>query len=138
MFAVRLHVRFDLVGSQLRARDLLPARVADERREVSDDQRHVVTACRKALEAIQHDHEAKVEVGARWIDAEFHVERSPERQTRSKLFDGFDVLEAVEEILGVVKVRWLHFRSMIVTPCEPSSSLPYRRLATAGWPRRKS
>ena len=96
LLAVGVHVGFDFLRRQLRARNVLPARIADARREVADDQRDVVTRFRKALKLVQHDHEAEVQIGARRIDSELNVERTAELQTRFELGGRFDVVESVE------------------------------------------
>ncbi len=107
-----------------RAHRVAAARVADARGEIADDQRYVVTRFGKALQLVQHDHEAQVQIGAGRIDAEFDVERTPQLQACAKVIGSFDVVESIEQELDVGKARVSHPSSNIVTPPEPSSSLP--------------
>ena len=84
LLAVGLHVRFDLFARELRPRHVAPARIADARRKVADDQRHAMAGLGETLKRMQHDHEAEMQVGARRIDAEFHVQRPPGLKRSSK------------------------------------------------------
>ena len=133
---VGAHVGFDLFARKLRPRYVPAARIADPRGEVADDQRNSMAGLGKTLQRMQHDHEAQMQVGTRGIDPELNAQRPPQTQPLLEIRDGFDVLESLEQI---ARAGRLHVRSSInVTPVEPSSSLPYRRLLTPAWPRRYS
>ena len=78
-----------------------------------------MTRPRESIELVQHHHETKMQVWTRRIDPEFDAQRTPRLQSLSKIGDGFDVIETVEQLGGG------HARtSTMVTPVEPSSSLP--------------
>jgi hypothetical protein len=78
-----------------------------------------MAGAREAVELVEHDHESQVQVGTRRIDAEFDAQRSAGSQPLLEVHNGLDVIETVEQ-LGGVQTR----NSTIVTPVEPSSSLP--------------
>jgi hypothetical protein len=70
---------------------------------------------------MQHDHVTEVQIGARWIDSELNAQRTPECKALRELGCRFDVIEAIEQI----RDAFVHDRSStIVTPFEPSSSVP--------------
>ena len=66
---------------QLRA----PARVADARREVADDQHDDVAGVLEVAQLAQHDRVAEVDVGRGRVDPQLDAQRAPERELALEL-----------------------------------------------------
>ena len=63
-----------------------------------------MSGLREPLQLFEHDHEPEMQVRARGVDPELHVERTPQRQARAQVFARFDVVEPVEQVLDVGEV----------------------------------
>jgi hypothetical protein len=105
---VRLRVRLDLVGRELRPGLLLAGRIADERREVADDEHRGVARVLELPELAEHDRVAQVDVGRARVDAQLHAERSALLELLQQLLLGVDVDGAPEEVLQLLARRF-HF-----------------------------
>ena len=69
-------VLFDLCTRQLRARALLAGRIADHSREVADHEDHPVARVLEVAHLAQDDRVPEMDVGRRWVEPDFHGQRS--------------------------------------------------------------
>ena len=72
---ISLRVLLDLFARELRARGVAPGRVADERRAVADDERHLMPQILELAQLAQGHRVAQMDIGGRRVDAELHVQR---------------------------------------------------------------
>ena len=88
---VGLGVGLDLLLRELGARGVLAARVADEGRAVADDERDLVAEVLELAHLAQRHRMAKVQVGARGVNAELDVERNAALELLAQLRLGHDL-----------------------------------------------
>ena len=77
---VGLRVLVDLLARERRARRVAARGVADERREVADDEHDGVPEVLELAQLAQRHGVAEVQVGGGRVDAELHAERPPARE----------------------------------------------------------
>jgi hypothetical protein len=71
---VRFGVRVDLVARELRARGVLPRRIADHAGEVADEKNGNVAQFLESTQLADHNGVAQVNIGSGGIGSEFHAQ----------------------------------------------------------------
>lgn len=75
LFEVSLRVRLDLLARERRARRVAAGRIADQRREIADQEDHRVPEVLQLAHLVQHDRMADVDVGRGRVEPELDAQR---------------------------------------------------------------
>jgi hypothetical protein len=94
---VRPRVRVDLLGRQGRPRGVAAGRVADECREVADDEHDRVPEILELAQFAKRDGVAEVQVGGRGIDTELRAQRPPDAKFAQQILFGHESGDAASD-----------------------------------------
>ncbi|ABA51107.1 hypothetical protein BURPS1710b_3413 [Burkholderia pseudomallei 1710b] len=85
LLEVGLRVRFDLLARERRAGRVAARRIADQRREIADQENHRMAEILQLAHLVQHDRVAEVDVGRRRIEAQLDAQRLVRRRAFREL-----------------------------------------------------
>ena len=95
--AIGFSIRLNLLAGELRPGRRSPARIADHRREIPDDQDRFVAEVLELAKLSQDDRVAEMEIGTGGVDAEFDSKRTSQGEFLAELRFADDLGSALFE-----------------------------------------